>query len=365
MACDQTWNQPGTVRRLIRGRAVYRVCLILTALIVQGFTSCAVPLQRYQFEEPHMGTSCRVVLYAADSTTAHDAARAAFDRIAALDAMLSDYVSTSELSRLSRVAHAAPTPVSDDLWRVLVAAHEVSVQTEGAFDVTVGPFVRLWRRARRLRAVPTSERLATARQQAGYDAVRFHSGQRIELMREGMRLDVGGIAKGYVAEAALDAMRALGVARALVDAGGDVCVSDAPPGEIGWLVEIQPYGVAGEHRRGIRIENASVATSGDAYRFVEIGGVRYSHIVDPRTGIGLTARRAAAVVAPSAALADALASALCVLGAEQGFRFINEYPGVSALVQEASPAGTRERITPGFPAFVAGPTSPTGAPALR
>ncbi len=347
----------GLTGKLTCGRAVYRVGVILAALLVQGFTSCALPLERYAFEEPHMGTVYKLVLYAQSPESAASASRAAFDRVAELDAMLSDYKPRSELNRLTRAAYMTPIAVSDDLWAVLKRADAVSVQTEGAFDVSVGPIIKLWRRARALRALPKGPRMSKALQQIGYQSIKYRGGQRIELARPNMRLDVGGIAKGYAADAALAVLRERGVASALVDAGGDVSVGNAPPGETGWLVAIRSFDAEGARQRGIRLENASVATSGDAYRFVEIDGVRYSHIVDPSTGIGLTIRRAATVVAPNGALADALASSLCVLGAKRGFSFIREYDGVSALVQEARASGVVEEIAPGFPELLVGPAS--------
>ncbi|MDH3592373.1 MAG: FAD:protein FMN transferase [Planctomycetota bacterium] len=249
-----------------------------------------------------MGTRARVVLYANDVALARRAADAALDRIAALEAVMSDYRDDSELMRLCAAGGGV---VSDDLRRVLVAARDVSAQSDGAFDVTIGPIVKLWRK----RVMPTPADLA----KVGWRKVRIE-GTRVRL-EPGMQLDLGGIGKGFAADEALQAMRAHGVQRALVDIGGDLAVGKGP-----WRVR-----VAGELRA---LENCGVAASGDTERFIEIDGVRYSHLVDPRTGIGLTHRMRVTVIAPTGTEADAWASAASVMGRapprRAGFTFILE-----------------------------------------
>jgi thiamine biosynthesis lipoprotein len=143
-----------------------------------------------------------------------------------------------------------------------------------------------------------------------------------------MALDLGGIAKGYAADVALEELRRRGLRVALVDAGGDIVVGDAPPGEGGWRVEIP----GGQH---ILLSGAAVATSGDRYRYVEIDGVRYSHVVDPRTGLGCPDAPAVTVVAQDGTTADVLASALTVMDAATGRALIRGIPGVSARVRGA------------------------------
>jgi thiamine biosynthesis lipoprotein len=217
------------------------IVLGLTMLLFVG-VAAADEVARYEFAQPHMGTEFVVRLYAATEADAEAAAEAAFARIAELDGRLSDYQSESELSRLSRSSGGdEAVRVSDDLWIVLSAARRFSEASDGAFDVTVGPYVRLWRRARRTGQLPTSERLAQAREAVGYRFIELDAAdQSVRLVRPNMRLDLGAIAKGYAADKALAVLRNHGIPRALVSGGGDMAIGDPPPGEPGWRIAIAP-----------------------------------------------------------------------------------------------------------------------------
>jgi thiamine biosynthesis lipoprotein len=289
--------------------------------------------RRFEFTEPHMGVPFRIVLYAPDQTRAEAAARAAFARIKQLDDLLSDYDTDSELSRLSQTAGQGRTvPVSADLWRVLAQAQALAARTEGAFDVTVGPVVSLWRKARREKKLPGPERLAVARAAVGYQKLRLDPRRRTaELLAPDMRLDLGGIAKGYSVDAALKMLLEQGIRRALVAGAGDLAVSGPPPGQRGWRIELAPLDVSNAPpARFVLLAHAALATSGDVFQHVEIEGRRYSHIVDPRTGLGLTDHSLVTVIAPDCATADSLATAVSVLGPEKGLRLIESTPGAAA-----------------------------------
>ncbi|HEX9204120.1 MAG TPA: FAD:protein FMN transferase, partial [Vicinamibacteria bacterium] len=236
--------------------------------------------QRFEFEEPHMGTLVRLVLYAADQAAASAAARAAFDRVAELDAALSDYRDASEVSRLARAAGGPPVPVGPDLFAVLERAQDVGRRSGGAFDVTVGPLVRLWRRTLRTGDWPDPARTAEALACVGSDKMHLDAAARTVLLdRPGMRIDLGGIAKGYAGDQALRVLRALEVSSALVAVGGDVVAGDAPPGEAGWVVAVEPEEPTRARER-LLLSRAAVSTSGDSQQWVERDGVRYSHILD-------------------------------------------------------------------------------------
>ena len=306
------------------------------ALLALASPSAAA--QRFEFEEPHMGTLVRLVVYAADQAPASAAARAAFDRVAELDAALSDYRDASEVSRLARAAGGPPVPVGPDLFAVLDRAQEVARRSGGAFDVTVGPLVRLWRRTLRTGDWPDPDRRAEALSCVGTGKMHLEPAARtVRLDRAGMRIDLGGIAKGYAGDQALRVLRALEVSSALVAVGGDVVAGDAPPGEAGWVVEIQPDEAnrAGER---LLLRQAAVSTSGDREQWVERDGVRYSHILDPRTGIGLTGGRRATVVAPEGVTADSLATAACVLGRAEAVALVEGTPGAVAIVRSGGVA---------------------------
>ena len=323
------------------------------ALLTPGDESL---LKRYQVSELHMGTQVTIVLYATNDESANQGFRAAFSRVGNLDAILSDYRSDSELSRLSQSAPksaagpARAVPLSSDLWRVLNHSQQLSRRTHGAFDVTVGPLTRLWRRARRQRAMPSENKLQQAMAAIGYQWLELDNDNRTAtLLRSEMRLDLGGVAKGYVTDAALKELATLGIDHALVNAGGDMSMGRAPPGTRGWKVGVAPLDATQEPSKLLLLEDGAIATSGDAWQFVEIGGRRYSHIVDPRTGLGLTSRSSVTVVAEDGMTADALASAVSVLGPEKGLALIHQTPGTSALVIRVVNNATQVRQSTRFP----------------
>lgn len=278
-----------------------------------------------------MGMAVRAVLYAVDADHARLAARAAFDRIAELEDIMSDYRPESEVRRLER-RPGEWVVVSEELFHVLTRAVEIAEATGGAFDVTVGPLVGLWREARRSTRLPAAAAIDSARALVGWRRVALDSGgRRVRLATPGVRLDLGGIAKGYIVQQAVAALRARGVASALVEAGGDIAVGDAPPGTSGWRVEV-PTADSVVRRRAAAITNAVISTSGPSGQFVEIYGRRYSHVVDPRTGVGSTNAFHATVIATDGALSDALATALTLLGDDAKARLVARYRGVTASV---------------------------------
>ncbi|MCX6362305.1 MAG: FAD:protein FMN transferase [Armatimonadetes bacterium] len=279
-----------------------------------------------------MGVQARIVMYDASEARAVRAARAAFDCVTALDASMSDYKPDSELNRLCKTAVHRPTRVSRDLFETLRLGAEVAERSSGAFDITVGPLVGLWRAARKSGALPGPAAISEAKRRVGRGMVRLRRNRTVELLAAGMRLDLGGIAKGYACDAALAALRRLGRRSALVEMGGDLVVGDAPPGADGWRVEVANPG-AGSPRVMLTVARCGVSTSGDTEQFVEIGGKRYSHVVDPATGMGLTTRCAATVIAPCGALSDALSTAACVLGPDRGRALVAEYKGSRSMIR--------------------------------
>jgi thiamine biosynthesis lipoprotein len=310
-------------------------------LSLSGCTKADPALARYAFEEPHMGTRFQIVLYAQDDNVARQVSKAAFDRIATLDGIMSDYRSTSELMRLCQRAGGEPVHVSDELFFVLTEAQKVAQLSEGAFDVTVGPVVRLWRKARRTQQLPDAGQLARARALVGYDKVRLDEAKHtVTLLKAGMQLDLGGIAKGYAADEALAVLKKHGITRALVAAGGDIAVSGPPPDSPGWTVGIGPLEDPGKKpERFLILKHAAVSTSGDAEQHVEIDGKRYSHIVDPRTGLGLIGRQSVTVVAPRGIQSDSLTKVVSVLGPQRGLAIVDKMDGVAALVNRLTDRG--------------------------
>jgi thiamine biosynthesis lipoprotein len=283
-----------------------------------------------------MGTTFRVVLYAPDKPTATAASEAAFKRVAQLDAIMSDYKKDSELMLLCKAfaKEAGPAvPASDDLFAVLQKGAELSAKCDGAFDVTVGPVVQLWRLARRTQELPDPKEFADARSKVGWQKVELDAEKKtVRLLTPGMQLDLGGIAKGYAADGALKLMRAkFGIKSALVAASGDIACGDAPPNETGWKIEIAPIAKS-QKPRALVLANAAVSTSGDLEQFVEIKGTRYSHVLDPRTGLGLTGRRSVTVIAPNGTTADSMTKAVSVLPVPDALKLVEGAPGAACYI---------------------------------
>jgi len=271
-------------------------------------------LTRYEFVAPHMGTLFRIVLFAPDESVAQTAAAAAFARVAELNRIMSDYDPNSEVMRLGQPPAGTAIAASAELFDLLQRSQQLAAASDGAFDVTLGPVVRLWREARRTRRLPTDADRAAAMRASGYANLRLNPADRtITLLAPGMQLDLGGIAKGYAADEALAVLARLGLAHAMVAASGDLALGDAPPGTPGWKIELAPFGQPARDPLIVVAANVGVSTSGDTEQFAEIGGVRYSHIVDPASALGLTTRVAVTVIARHATLSDSLATACSVL----------------------------------------------------
>ena len=329
--------------------------------------------RRFEAVETHMGSPFQVTFYTSDDASANRAFRAAFDRIAALDKSFTDYDPESELMRLCDRAGGPPVKVSDDLFDILSRSKVMAERTGGAFDPTIAPVVRLWRRARREKKLPEPELIREALARVGYRQITLDPSARSVRLEPGVKLDLGAIAKGYASQEAVKTLKSLGITRSLVAGAGDIAAGDPPPGEAGWKVGIAPLEAPGMSKpeRFLLLKNASVSTSGDAERFVEIGGVRYSHVVDPQTGIGKTGRSSVSVIHPDGATADALDTAISVLGPERGMKLIAEFPGAEMTMVWKTDEGEKRAESPGFKAWlgtrepVTGRDSPTICPTLR
>lgn len=320
---------------------VMRISAISVVLALLIWPVAARADERFSFVEGHMGTKFKIVVYAVDEAAAKKASAAAFAHIAELDGIMSDYRPSSELMLLCQKSGGDPVKVSDDLFNVLSRAQETSKLSGGAFDVTVGPIVKLWRRARFQKKLPDADELAKLRELVGYENVVLDPKQRtVQLKKAGMRLDLGGIGKGFAADAAIATLRKHGVTRALVAAGGDITVSDPPPDAKGWKIGIAPIQDPDSNpKRFVLLANAAVSTSGDAEQFIEIDGKRYSHIVDPKTGVGLVGRMSVTVVAKNGTTADSMTKVVAILGPERGLAIIDALDGTAALFVRKSERG--------------------------
>lgn len=311
-------------------------------LLILALLSASVSAaERFEYEEPHMGTKFRIVLYADDRTSAAAAVRAAFAKVTELESVLSDYRPDSEAMKLCIANDKAPgkaIPISDDLCNILAAAMIVSKDSQGAFDVTIGPLSKLWRQTRKLKKLPDGETLATAKARVGWEKLTLDAQAKTLKLGAGMRLDFGGIGKGYAAQEALVVLKKLGIGSALVAASGDISVSDAPPGRDTWIVEIAPLDPKDPPRK-LKLKNAAVSTSGDLFQHVEIEGVRYSHVLDPQTGLGLTGFRSVTVIAKDGTHADALSKVASIMPVADALKVVEKHEASALIVvKNARPA---------------------------
>ncbi len=287
-------------------------------LFVQVFISFAQK-NRYAFSVQKMGSPFNIILYADTKQMADSAAQESFKLVDSINLVCSDYDSTSELYKLRYAAVGIPIKVSPILFELIYIANKAYKDADGSFDITVGPLSRLWRSARRSQQFPTHAAINEARKRIGSNKVQIDSGaQTITFLHPNMQLDMGAIAKGYAADKVLALLQSHGITAALVDAGGDMVAFGMPPQKKGWTIGIN---VPGQQEklleRKLVLSNKAVATSGDAFQFMLHEGKKYGHIIDPRTGYGVTFQRNVTVVAPTATTADWLATACSVLKLEQ------------------------------------------------
>ena len=269
---------------------------------------------RFEYTHQQMGTQIRLVFYTTNNDKADSVASLAFNRIDALNKKLSDYLDNSELNLLANQVQKEVV-VSDDLYGVLKKANEVSEATNGAFDVTAGTLIQLWRKTRKTKILPTKLQLEIAKEHVGYKYITFPKKNVVLLNANTIQLDLGGIGKGFTADEVIKVLELNGVTSALVDMGGDILVSNPPPGKEHWVLAFSYCNEKDEEViKKIGLKDAAVATSGDMYQYVEIDGKKYSHIINPQTGMALNNNVQVTTIAKNATEADALASAFSVMG---------------------------------------------------
>ena len=280
-----------------------------------------------------MGTMFRIEMYSVSSAQASKAAEAAFARAEELEQIMSDYRPDSELMRLGREGATAPFPASSDLYDVLTKSLWVSGLSHGLFDVSVGPLVELWRGARKTRRLPDPGEIAKAKARVDYRNIELDPVRHtVFLKRPGMRLDLGAIGKGYAADQMLAVLQSQGIDHAMVVAGGEVVVSEPPPGSSAWKVAIDTADSnVGSPPCTLLLRTAAVSTSGDEHQFMEVNGHRYSHVINPATGWALEGESSTTVIARDSTTADGLCTAFSLMSVADGIRVAESIPGVSAF----------------------------------
>lgn len=327
----------------------------LTSLLAAGITAwapAADKLPHLAYTHPVMGSVFRIELYTDDKEAAEKAVTEAFQRVEAINALASDYLPESELSRLNREPAHKAVPVSEDLFALIAKSLELAQLTEGAFDITAAYAVQQWRRAKRQKQLPTPEQTKKAIAMTDWHQLKLDAQARtVTKLKDGVLLDLGGIGKGYAADAALAVLNKHGITRALAAASGDLAIGDPPPGKEGWSIALRTFEKPEDQDTLLHVilRNCGCSTSGDLHQFLELDGKRYSHIIDPKTGLGLTTRIGCSVISPHATTSDALATALCVMGVEKGLSLVEKMLGVAARFTVLERGVVRSKTSAQFP----------------
>jgi len=312
-------------------KRLFIILNLISVITLESSSQVSQKLERFEYVHKCMGTLFRIVCYTEDEERAKTASIKAFNRIDSLNYIMSDYLPDSELNRLSRQSGKGNyIEVSNDLFEIISLSYHWSVQTNGIFDITVGPYSQLWRRAGRKDLLPTPYQIETASESVSYRYIHINSHKKsILLEKPNMQLDLGGIAKGFAVDEMYDIFVQSGINHVLIDGGGDIRAGDVPPEKKGWKIVLENLE---KDQQIINLSNASIATSGDLYRYIQIDSVKYGHIIDPRTGYGLTNQRTVTVQADNCTNADALASVLSIWGPEEGFKIISSMPDTKAVI---------------------------------
>jgi len=297
-----------------------------------------------------MGTFAHLKSIARDPQTAKECVEAAFAELKKVDDLMSDYKSDSEISRVNRDAFERAVKVDESTFQVLQKSADFSRLSGGAFDITIAPLAQLWHTAAESNSVPTDVELEQARSKVGYEKLILDPNELIVRFNvDGMKLDLGGIAKGYAIDKAIEAMRAGGAIGGMVDVGGDIrCFGLPPKGKKTWRIGLQNpaetdsgeqtlAGTADQVLMVLKFNNAAVATSGGYRRFVLIEGKRYSHIINRTTGTSAEALSSVTIISQNALDADALATSVSVMGPEKGLTLIEKIPYTEAILITPSP----------------------------
>jgi thiamine biosynthesis lipoprotein len=286
-----------------------------------------------------MGTFARIVAVAKNEKIARRSIEAGFDEMKRIDSVMSDYKPDSQLSRVNREAFQHAVKVTPELFAIFQKSVQYSRLSNGAFDITVGPLVDLWHKAGETNSMPDENTLAAAKASVGYEKLILDANaMTVRFAVDGMRLDLGGIGKGYSVDRAVEVMRRKGATAGMVDSGGNIRCFGKPIDNDVWLVGIQDPNLENNGPLMVlKLNDMSVATSGDYRRFMTVGGKKVSHIIDTNTGKGSGKLASDTIIAKTAVDADALSTTVNVLGADKGLDLIESLPGTECILITAEP----------------------------
>jgi thiamine biosynthesis lipoprotein len=323
----------------VRWAAITVLCGVLLTLLYAGLATRS-PVELDSGYRVMMGTFARVVVLAETETAAEACLQAALDEQRRIDSLMSYHREDSELNKINREAYGQPVEVSEATFRVLQEALRFSELSSGAFDITVGPLVDLWRAAGDANTPPSDAAVADARQKVGHEKLILDKNKRtVRFAVGGMKLDLGGIAKGYAIDKSIEAIKRHGALGGMVDIGGDIrCFGRPPRGQTHWFIGLQDPRDGSDDLGAtqpllvLKLSAAAVTTSGDYRRFTTVAGQKQSHIINVQTARGADTLASVTIIAKDATSADALATAVSVLGRRKGLDLIERLPGIEAIL---------------------------------
>lgn len=261
----------------------------------------------YKFSHQQMGTIFSIYIKSNDSLKAQSASQKAFRKLDELNLILSDYREDSEINQLCQTAGTNQAiKVSKELFEILETSKIAAQKSKGAFDVSIGPLTQLWRRMKRQKQLPSTTQIEEAIQKTGIQNIILNAeNQTVKLIIKGMRIDFGGIGKGFAEDKMMEILKNEGIDSAMIEGGGNIIVSNGD-----WEIVIN-------NEKRI-LNNCGISTSGDLYQFIEIEGKKYSHIVNPKTGLGFTESKQVSVIAHDSTTADWLSTAVYLMNEKEG-----------------------------------------------
>ena len=287
----------------------------------------------YEHQEILMGTAFSLAIVdTIGSNRSQELLDNSVRKIRTLEHLISEWIDTTEVSRLNALAGKDTLQVDPELYQLIERSKMLSGITQGAFDITFGTLSPLWDFNGKEAVIPANDKIAKALQKTGHEHIHLLENRQVYLENEGMKIGFGGMGKGYSADRVKEMLEANGIEDGVINASGDLVAWGNPPGEEFWKIAIADPNAPDQIFCWLPIKNKAVATSGDYEKYVLIDGRRHAHIIDPKTGYPTSGIKSATVISPSAELSDALATAIFVLGLENGLDLIEQLPQAESLI---------------------------------
>ena len=311
--------------------SLFTVLLLITCH--SSLVTASEPPVRYEASHESMGTIFTVAVYGRDRTFLSEVVEQVFEEVDRLDEQMSNYKPDSELSVINREAASHPVIVEPGLFHLLEVCVQRSEQTGGAFDITVGPLMKSWGFFRGRGRLPTPAELSEVLKRVGYRHIKLDAERRtIQFDESGVEIDLGGIAKGYAVDRAVDILRSNGIASALVSSGtSSIYALGSPPGAQGWKITLRDPYDAHKAADVIHLQNYSLSTSGSYERFFEIDGKNYCHIMNPHTGWPVQGVHSAAVLAATGTDTDGRSAGCFVMGVDGTRKYLAAQPNIAVI----------------------------------